>query len=201
MGHLPYRWLKLQDYDSHRAWVKRGYTGQGQLALVGVEIPAMSHHPRAEQLHHLVIKDSLAERLDFSFSECLEIDWSKTSFAKSSFARATISGQIRGCHFFGCDFGLSKLTNCRLKHCDFQEAGLVRAFMQDVVFQDCVFDCADFTDIQYANAEFVRCSFVGVRFLILDLPHFNTPQKLRFLDCQFQNASWQGYDLTNVTFG
>ena len=108
----------------------------------------------------------LADKMQFTFAECNDCDFSYGSLSSSNLTRTTFTA----CAFIGTDLSDTNATetvfkNCKLKNVDFSDTRFMKAkFLGEskddpMILVNCDFSDCKFEEVTFKNVKFINCVF------------------------------------------
>ena len=195
----PRQPLDRAQTDAHRAWLKRGRTGEGRLTLASADL-------RPARLVAVELDGSRWEKVDvgrgnldfihLSDADLIEVDFTQCSLNYAHFTGA----RIDRCTFDGGLFGLGKMDQARLTGCSLERLWMDRSTWRGAQVQCARMRLADFGSSWLDGAHFAECDLRDTRFVPIGTLVRGSSDGAVFEHCDLRGADFTGRDLTGVTF-
>lgn len=187
-------------FAQHRAWLKRGRTGDGHLVFRREEWSGL--RMTTNDVTAALFEDTTFKKIDFSFGV---------------FHEAT----LRRTKFLGCNLMQTEFDRAVLERCDFTDSRLGLVTLIEVIavggdwqritggrstwsgrFDEIDLREANLRDSILDDASFEQCDFRGVDVRRLDpvLRRLGTARRTRFVECDLRGMQVEGWRLDGTVF-
>ena len=187
-------------FAQHRAWLKRGRTGDGQLVFRNEEWSRFGM--TTKDVTGGLFEDTTFTSIDFSFGVFREATMRRTRFLGCNLVQTELDGAVlERCDFTASRLGLVNLTNVVAAGGDWQritagrstwsgqfsELDLREASMRDSILDDATFDRVDLRGADVSRLD-------------PTLRRLGTARRARFVECDLRGLKVEGWRLDGTVF-